>query len=121
MASKWEDTVMGEEQRQNVLSDYCSIYDDADAYLLELIGLSAVAQAKITWPIAFEEGRKSRDKEVEEAEKRGAEKVVEWIEQHGDRWQDAEPELHYYGDVYKRVPLDEYQAFLKDLGIEVKE
>jgi len=39
-------------------------------------------QAKITWPIAFEEGRKSRDKEIDEAEQRGVKKVVDWMKLH---------------------------------------
>lgn len=48
----------------------------------------------------------------------GRREVVEWAEQHGEEYQDAEPEAHYYGEVYWQVPLCEWQAFKESKGIQ---
>jgi len=75
MAKTWKDTVMklalvgeGKSEWFKKLPDY------EKSNLLH--------QAKATWPTAFEEGRKSRDKEIDEAYQRGRREVVDFVEEH---------------------------------------
>ena len=90
MASKWEDTVMKIEK----FAEVTGLSPDA-FYMYEAALPELEAQAEITWH--------ARDGEIEEAEKRGAKKVVGFVQNGG----------YLMGD--------KWQAFLKDLGIEVKE
>lgn len=76
-----KDTVMSEEETEAM----CRFGD---------FRLALQAQAEITWPIA---------------EKAGIQKVVEWLEQHGD--------LHF-NFPFANIRREPWQAFLKECGID---
>jgi len=103
MASKWEDTVMNKAEITQSVADLLL------PAIISVIKARCEAQAEITWH--------SRDGDIEEAEKRGAEKVVAWVNAHKSRRSD----FMTPGEFHFGVNDEDWQAFLKDLGIEVKE
>ena len=91
-----KDTVTSYEATGNILDEILMQPSRPDR--ISLLRTEFEAQAEITWH--------ARDKEVEEAEKRGVKKVMDWIEHHGGTIDGVR---------------NQWRAFLKDLGIEVKE
>ena len=109
MTSKWEDTVMGHTEITEATAKIPHLVEGNIAHHRLVLGkIIARKQAEITWH--------ARDGEIEEAEKRGAEKVVEWIEKTDMMEATKLPNANTIC-----IGLDTWRAFLKDLGIEVKE
>ena len=93
MASKWEEKVMGDDAILERLGGHW------ENFLVPVWRKSLLlAQAEITG---------------EEAEKRGAEKVVDWIRRNSVTSQDTAK-----APKFRKFGADNWQAFLKDLGIE---
>ena len=109
----YKETVMSDEQLKRINDAMPS-----DAKYGEVFKAIAEAQANLTWDIAVKEGYKKGVKDqyecqqidLEEAEKAGIKKVVDWIKENGHDCNDPE----YEGDNWD-IPIEKWQAFLKEV------
>ena len=122
MASKWEDTVISREEAKKYLCSGCTGTRASGSYFNNDCKGDAPKCQRIT---DFIRGWHARDGEIEEAEKRGAEKVVDitkkFIPDHKYEYYIDEVGKQQRKHTFDRCARCEWQALLKDLGIEVKE
>jgi len=89
--------------KETVMSDMGNLPIWTPASNATSFRIVAQAQAKLTW--------EARQKEVDEAEQRGVQKVVDWIEANKSYHSDFMTPSEFYF----RIDEEEWQAFLKEV------
>lgn len=46
-----------------------------------------------------------------------AQKLLKWLNDQMEEYQDAEPETHYHGEVMMQIPRDIWQEILEEVGL----